>query len=211
MIHQKNKGAAAARKNGIRHASGNYVCFVDADDWIQDGMIKFFVDNIGECDLITSGCHCEDSFGGFYVRMDSFEDGVYDTEERLRYFMENMVVFKNRFEDGVLPFLVNKMYRTDILKDVIKEIDTAIVYAEDRDLLFHYILRVEKIRVVHKSFSLPTGREQRMHGICTILTSSFRAAIMQMIPSGLLKRYSCSSMGQTWYFSHIRKKQVRQN
>ena len=39
VIHQKNNGVAAARNNGIKCANGNYLCFVDADDWIEDTMI----------------------------------------------------------------------------------------------------------------------------------------------------------------------------
>ena len=39
VIHQKNSGVAAARNNGMKCANGNYLCFVDADDWIEDTMI----------------------------------------------------------------------------------------------------------------------------------------------------------------------------
>ena len=39
VIHQKNSGVAAARNCGIAYAEGNYLCFVDADDWIEDTMI----------------------------------------------------------------------------------------------------------------------------------------------------------------------------
>ena len=41
VIHQQNRGVAAARNNGIACANGDYLCFVDADDWIEDTMIGF--------------------------------------------------------------------------------------------------------------------------------------------------------------------------
>lgn len=41
VIHQQNAGAANARKRGIMAATAEYVCFVDADDTVDAGMIQF--------------------------------------------------------------------------------------------------------------------------------------------------------------------------
>ncbi len=40
-IHTENKGPAAARKTGVENASGEYVMFLDADDWIDSDMLSF--------------------------------------------------------------------------------------------------------------------------------------------------------------------------
>ena len=37
-IHKQNEGLAYARKTGVEHATGEYVTFVDADDWIDADM-----------------------------------------------------------------------------------------------------------------------------------------------------------------------------
>lgn len=50
VIHQKNSGVAAARNNGIACANGSYMCFVDADDWIEDTMIANCISRIKEID-----------------------------------------------------------------------------------------------------------------------------------------------------------------
>lgn len=44
LIHQKNKGAASARNNGLRHSSGFYIQFLDADDILNSEKIKHQMD-----------------------------------------------------------------------------------------------------------------------------------------------------------------------
>lgn len=152
VIHQPNIGAALARKNGVQRAAGEYICFVDADDRVDKGMITFFVENIGECDLITSGCRCENLPNQYNERVDAFEEGIYDTKEAMEYLISNMIIYRNRYEDGLLPFLINKMYKTSIVKEAVTDIEPSIVYAEDRDLLFRCVLKAKAIRVTHKNF-----------------------------------------------------------
>ena len=50
VIHQENSGVAAARNHGIAYANGGYLCFVDADDWIEDGMIEQCISQMKEND-----------------------------------------------------------------------------------------------------------------------------------------------------------------
>lgn len=152
VIHQKNMGAAAARRTGVLKAVGDYICFVDADDRIDVEMLNFFREDIGKSDLLTSGCRCETAPGEYAVWRDSIEEGVYDTEPKRKYFIENMIAFQSRFEVGVQPYLWGKLYKAKIIKAVIGDIDTSIVYSEDRDLLFRCILKSKSIRISHQSF-----------------------------------------------------------
>lgn len=43
VIHKKNGGLSDARNVGMNNASGKYICFVDADDWLSLDMIKSMV------------------------------------------------------------------------------------------------------------------------------------------------------------------------
>ena len=46
LIEQDNKGAAAARNTGLRHATGNYIGWVDSDDYIEPDMFEKMLDCI---------------------------------------------------------------------------------------------------------------------------------------------------------------------
>lgn len=39
VIHKKNAGLVAARNTGIREARGEYICYVDGDDWIEKDLL----------------------------------------------------------------------------------------------------------------------------------------------------------------------------
>lgn len=42
VIHQKNSGVSMARNNGIDNSNGNYICFIDVDDYISKDYISYF-------------------------------------------------------------------------------------------------------------------------------------------------------------------------
>lgn len=51
VIHQTNKGVSSARNAGLQVATGDYVTFVDPDDWVELSAIKNMVDLIEHHDV----------------------------------------------------------------------------------------------------------------------------------------------------------------
>ena len=43
LFNQKNSGVSVARNNGIKNATGDYILFVDCDDWLENNMIEKMV------------------------------------------------------------------------------------------------------------------------------------------------------------------------
>jgi len=55
VIHKKNAGLSVARNTGIKESKGDYIYFIDGDDWIEPFSIESFVNILskyGKCDYI---------------------------------------------------------------------------------------------------------------------------------------------------------------
>lgn len=48
LRHERNRGVSAARNTGIDAASGDYILFVDSDDWLYTGALSKFVKTVGD-------------------------------------------------------------------------------------------------------------------------------------------------------------------
>ena len=57
VFHKENAGLSAARNYGISKATGEYLMFVDSDDYLKDNAVMESVTNIGDSDMLAFGCY----------------------------------------------------------------------------------------------------------------------------------------------------------
>ena len=60
VIHKQNQGVSIARNTGISYAKGEYISFIDSDDWIENDYLKNMI-NVADSssDIIISGAICD--------------------------------------------------------------------------------------------------------------------------------------------------------
>lgn len=92
-IEQENAGLSAARNTGLNNMSGNYVTFVDSDDWIEQDYVETLYKKIVEyqADIAVGNYYSfNESEGMFYFHIlgDSYYEKVYD----------NVSIFENLYE-----------------------------------------------------------------------------------------------------------------
>lgn len=58
VIHKKNEGVARARNDGIEYASGDYISFVDSDDWMAGDAYEVLYNGLRKyhADCAVGGC-----------------------------------------------------------------------------------------------------------------------------------------------------------
>lgn len=94
LINQKNSGASHARNVGIELAQGKYICFVDADDWIEENYIEEIAKNIkSDIDIIFWG-YTIDSPLGSYVH--NLSEGLFEGKASI----DTIYQMKRKYEYG---------------------------------------------------------------------------------------------------------------
>lgn len=111
VIHQKNSGGGQARNHALDIARGEFVTFVDSDDYIAPIMFEFlhshFLDDVDivECNY----CEVEDEKASFSGENDLYETHFFTAEEAM---IENI-------KDHIFRQLIwNKMYRRSVIKHI---------------------------------------------------------------------------------------------
>lgn len=122
VVHKQNEGASFARKAGIDLASGEYVMFVDSDDWIENDTVSQLVDsaemNKADCVLFSYMKEFEDHSEKVYLFDRSFYMNHEDSEKYVhqRLIGPDDVGLKNPSQFNILSPMWGKLYKTHVVK-----------------------------------------------------------------------------------------------
>ena len=141
VINQKNAGVSAARNAGIKASTGEFIQFVDADDYINSNMTEILFENMkkNSADLVICGYN-RVSAGSKVAKIPS----EFKSESLLAFKSCFEALYKNAFFNA--PW--NKLYRKSRIQNLFDE-----TLSVGEDLLFNlcYTANCDKISVVSQA------------------------------------------------------------
>ncbi len=102
VINQKNKGLSSARNTGVIHSRGNYIFFLDSDDWINlNALEEFykFLQNNKNSSYVFSDCILEGSNKGIRKKVFNLFEQMFINQIPYSIFIPKNIFVDNGFYD----------------------------------------------------------------------------------------------------------------
>ena len=223
-IEQENAGLSAARNTGLENMSGDYVTFVDSDDWIELDYVETLYKKITEYQAeIAVGNYYSfnESEGMFCLHIlgDSYYEKVYD----------NVSIFENLYESQEMKSFAlisawGKLYKARLFEQLRFDVGKL---GEDGYLNQKIYLLAEKIVYIHKGIysyrirnnSLSrTWTEKWMHALVDVMSERItllaslgyplekHLAIYRQMLEGSLSNGKSSGLEETPTYKEFEKK-----
>ena len=136
VLHKENGGLSDARNFGMRHAQGEYIGFVDSDDWVEKDMFELMYQKAKEESYDVVVCDFKEIRNGREI---PYTSEVQADGQGKEYIKANML--------EIYSAAWNKIYKKEILDE---NLFTKGIWHEDVEFLYRVLPRINSIGVVHK-------------------------------------------------------------
>ena len=134
-FHKPNGGVSSARNLGLDHAKGEWITFVDSDDWVKQDYLKNLYANTNGHDLVIA-------YANVY-----YNDGHIETENYPSYEVTednaDWLFTRSAMSWHTSPW--SKIYRYELIEKNNLRFDEKIHIGEDAVFLYSYMLLSSKI------------------------------------------------------------------
>ena len=146
VLHKTNGGLVSARKAGVEAATGQYVAFVDGDDYVDHNMYEKIcaIARSTNSDIVVTG------FKFMYPeRMlewnDALQSGLYTKSDLETKVYPIMMCHDNTLERKMAPAVWNKLFKRELLERVLFGVPETIKDGEDAAITYPCMLLAEKV------------------------------------------------------------------
>lgn len=140
VFHKKNSGASATRNLGLDNAKGEWVIFVDADDYLYKDALESLLKE-SQADLIVGGFFHIGILSGREISL-SPDNRKIDIKEDTEFFRKMIGSYLTT------PWC--KLFRNNIIHDKNLRFNEDLYYGEDTDFVFRYVLQIATIQFISK-------------------------------------------------------------
>lgn len=140
VIHQENQGVVAARNNAIAFAKGEYLAFVDSDDYIAPTMLEEMHALAEKQELDITWCSLYEVHNG------------YITEERVMIEEDNENNIRKLLTSKLSGYLWNKLTRREFWNNCNIKTDREAVICEDTYISVQLLANNPKMGIIDKCF-----------------------------------------------------------
>lgn len=108
LFNQKNSGVAEARNCALSASNGEYITFMDSDDWVEKDWLETYVNALEQVrtDVLVQGFAVD---AGLTIHREYVEDNIYEDAALFD-------AFQNLEKHGIEGYVTNKMYRASLIK-----------------------------------------------------------------------------------------------
>ena len=148
VIHKPNGGLVSARKAGLQQSNGEYISYVDGDDWIGPGFIEglYTAASTSGADMVCAGL-TRDLFSHSASFTNTLPSGIYEGE-KLKDLWKNMASTGAYYRPGISTYVWNKLFRREILLDPQNCVDNRISIGEDGAVTYPALLSCTCVTVI---------------------------------------------------------------
>lgn len=134
VIHKKNGGLSDARNAGMKVMTGDYISYIDSDDWIAKDMYERMLEYIKkeQADI----CECD------FVRTSRKVKNTSKKQDEQIISLDKEKALQAVVEEKIQPVVWNKLYRKEIVNTLCFEVGK---YNEDEFFTYKAIEKADKI------------------------------------------------------------------
>lgn len=120
VIHKENGGLSSARNAGLKVATGDYIGFVDSDDYVHPEMFEKLYNRIirDRSDICICSHYTVDNAGNIYEHFFRNIPEILDKDKILNYLILPLIgADKERNESEIEGFVWRNLYRRELIRE----------------------------------------------------------------------------------------------